>query len=137
MDKNNNSVSTQINRNRISIGKSINFNSSNFKENNLNICNKNKKIMELDYDIIKNIPKSNTQPLKIQNNYNNNNISSIKEIDTIQNFGLLDDFLKKLDKEETKIKKNDKKLKENKFDENAFQKENFLYFHLSRTQENM
>ena len=134
MNKNNNSFSSHLNR--ISIGKSINFDSSDFKENNLNICNKNKKMFEIDNDIRTNIPKSNTQPLKIQNNYYNN-ISSIKEIDRITNFGILDDFLKGLDKEETKIKKNEKKLKENKLEENIFHKDNFLYFHLSRTQENM
>ena len=130
-------------RNKISIGRHLVFNSTNIKEkDNINnpikikaTNNKLKNIFEMD-DLNDNInPKNYTQPEIIRNN--NKCIISIREIDSIKEFGLLDDFFQKLENEETKIKKKEDISQENekKEDLGEEKKEYFPYFHLSRTQE--
>ena len=133
-------------RNRISLGKPLFFDSSNIKENDINIIDKKKQrylnVKEKnnlkknygmnDYSEGKTY-KNYTQPANIRNKININ-ISSINEIDSIKGFGLLDDFINELeDNDNNKKKENNPMTKElNKL----FERKGYLsYFHPSRTQQ--
>lgn len=128
-------------RTKLSLGKKIIFDSSNYKENDINYNNINNiKINNVkNNNEIKNnkdemICKNNTQPTFIKKN---NNISSINEIHKIKEFGILNDFLDELEDNETIIKKEDdnsmtKELKK-MFKRDGY----FTFFHYSRTQDNI
>lgn len=129
--------------NKFSIERRLVFDSLNIKEkdnihNQIKIKdnnNKLRKVFEMD-DFNNNIISKNyTQPEIIRNN--NKCIASIREIDSVKEFGLLDDFFHKLENEETKISSKKDISKENVKKEDIFEekKEYFPYFHLSRTQD--
>jgi hypothetical protein len=126
--------------NRISIEKPLFFDSSNIKENDINLCNKNNQ-RNINVKDIKNLKinyntkkyKNFTQPTIIRKKPNIN-ISSINEIDSIKEFGLLDDFLNELEENDNnKEKENGPMTNElNKM----FEKSEYLnYCHPSRTQQ--
>ena len=125
-------------KNRISIRKPLVFDSSNIKENDINFINiDNIRInnFKTNNNHSKIICKNNTQPTNFKNN-NDKKIKSINEIDSIKEFGILDDFLNELEDNETIIKKKEEKplVKDLKklFKRNGY----FEYFHISRTQQN-
>ena len=133
-------------RNRISLGKPLFFDSSNIKENDININDKKnqrylnvkeknnfKKNYRMNDNSEGKIYKNYTQPANIRNK-TNINITSINEIDSIKGFGLLDDFINELeDNDNYQKKENNPMTKElNKL----FERKGYLsYFHPSRTQQ--
>ena len=113
-------------KNRISIGKILIFDSSSIKENDLNYTNK-KNQRNINVKDNHNLNKSNeiydssnkiiyknyTQPV-INRNNNKINITSINEIDSIKEFGLLNDFFNELeDNENNNDKENNFDIEEN------------------------
>ena len=142
-------------KNRISIGKILIFDSSSIKENDLNYTNK-KNQRNINVKDNHNLNKSNeiydssnkiiyknyTQPV-INRNNNKINITSINEIDSIKEFGLLNDFFNELeDNENNNDKENNYMKNENKpmtnelnklFERNGYS----TYFHPSRTQQSV
>jgi len=142
-------------KNRISIGKILIFDSSSIKENDPNYTNK-KNQRNINVKDNHNLNKSNeiydssnkiiyknyTQPV-INRNNNKINITSINEIDSIKEFGLLNDFFNELeDNENNNDKENNYMKNENKpmtnelnklFERNGYS----TYFHPSRTQQSV